>query len=194
MGGAGLTSRARRVKAVSVAVAAVFVSMGLASATSAGPVIGGKTVLKPDRDTFEGLADMSIGVEATGAATFRRKGAQFPIKGGEVKGGPKGSIEHRGGLAFFTEGGPGVKFSKFAIRIGKRKVKLFAKSGRSEVRFLDLDLGDATIGGSEGVNLRIKGADAGLAKQGAEVLSDVFDFPFRKGIPVGVVNVKARLG
>jgi hypothetical protein len=192
--GAGLTCRARLVKGVAAVVAAVLASMGFAAATGADPVIGGKTVLKPDRDTFEGLADMSIGVEATGAATFRRNGAKFPIKGGDVKGGPKGSIEHRGGLAFFTEGGPAVKFSKFTIRIGKRKVKLFAKSGRSEVRFLDLDLGDATIGGSEGVNLRIKGADADLAKQGAEVLSEAFDFPFRKGIPVGVVNVKAQLG
>ena len=44
------------------------------------------------------------------------------------------------------------------------------------------------------VNLRIKGAEATLAKQAAEVLSDVFDFPFRKGIPLALLNVRAQVG
>ena len=58
---------------------------------------------------------------------------------------------------------------------------------------MDLDLSTATIGGSAGTNLKIKGAEATLAKAGAEVLSTTFDFPFHKGIPMGTVTVKASL-
>jgi hypothetical protein len=162
-------------------------------AAIADPVTGGKTVLKFDQATGEGFADMSIGIDTTGAAKSGKHGFNFPIKGGDIKTGPKGTIDHRGGLAFFTEGGPGVKFTKFTIKIGKNKTKLFAKSGGAEVRFIDLDLSGATIGGSSGTNLKIKGADATLAKAGAEVLSDTFNFPFRKGIPLGTVTVKAAL-
>ena len=61
-----------------------------------------------------------------------------------------------------------VKFTQFVVKIGKNKTKLFAKSEHSEVRFLDLDLSDATISGSAGTNLKIKGAAANLAKPGAE--------------------------
>ena len=69
------------------------------------------------------------------------------------------------------------------MEIGKNKTKVFAKSDQSEVRFFDLDLSDATIGGSAGTNLKIKGAEATLAKPGAQVMSEVFDFPFKQGDP-----------
>jgi hypothetical protein len=185
---------ARFATCATVGLAALGAALALATPLSADPVTGGKSVLTPDHATFEGLADMSIGVDATGAAKFRRNGAKFPISGGDVREGPRGSIEHRGGMVFFKRGGPRVKVSKFTIEIGRNKTKLFAKSGRSELRFLDLDLSDATIGGSEGVNLRISGAEATLAKQAAEVLSDEFDFPFRKGIPIGDFNIRAQVG
>ena len=51
-----------------------------------------------------------------------------------------------------------------------------------------LGLAASVAGGSAGTNLKIKGADATLAKAGAEVLSDTFNFPFRKGIPLGTVT------
>jgi hypothetical protein len=177
------------------ALGALVGALALAAATSADPVTGGKTVLKLDQDTAEGFADMSIGIETTGAGKDGKNGLSWPIKGGDVNEGPKGSLEHRGGIAFFTEGGPGTKFSKFRIKIQSAdKAKLFAKSGNSEARFLDLNLKKATIGGSEGVNLKIKGAEAALAKQGAEVLTETFDFPFKKGIPMGTVTIKAAVG
>jgi hypothetical protein len=187
--------RARLAARATVGLAALGAALALAAPLGADPVTGGKSVLTPDHATFEGLADMSIGVDATGAAKFRRNGAKFPIAGGDVREGPRGSIEHRGGMVFLRRGGgPRVKVSKFTIEIGRNKTKLFAKSGRSELRFLDLDLSDATIGGSAGVSLRISGAEATLAKQAAEVLSDVFDFPFRKGIPIGEFNIRAQVG
>lgn len=179
---------------LAVPTALLVGALALAPATNADPVSGGKTVLKPDVDTFEALADMSIGVETTGGAKTGKNGLSFPITGGDINAGPKGELDHKGGLAFFTEGGGSVKFSKFVVKIGKNKTKVFAKSDHSEVRFFDLDLTDATIGGSAGTNLKIKGAEALLAKQGAEVMSDVFDFPFKKGIPLGSVTVKASIG
>ena len=184
----------RRTRAWAVApIMLLAMALVLVPAAGADPVTGGKTVLKFDQATGEGFADMSIGIDTTGAAKNGKRGFSFPIKGGDVNEGPKGTIDHRGGLAFFTEGGPGVKFTKFAVKIGKNKTKLFAKSGGAEVRFMDLDLSTATIGGSAGTNLKIKGAEATLAKAGAEVLSTTFDFPFRKGIPMGTVTVKASL-
>ena len=77
-------------------------------------VTGGKTVLKPDVDTFEGFADMSTSVGATGAARDAAKGVVFPISGGEIDEGPKGTIRHRGGLVFAQNiaGGEILKFSK----------------------------------------------------------------------------------
>ena len=78
-----------------------------------------------------------------------------------------------------------MKFTQFVVKIGKNKTKLFAKSEHSAVRFLDLDLSDATISGSAGTNLKIKGAEASLAKAGAGVLTDTFDVPVPQGDPDG---------
>ena len=179
---------------LAVPTALLVGALALAPSTNADPVSGGKTVLKPDVDTFEALADMSIGVETTGGAKSGKNGLSFPVTGGDVNpAGPKGEIDHKGGLAFFTEGGGSVKFSKFVVKIGKNKTKVFAKSDKSEVRFFDLDLTDASVGGTD-TSLKIKGAEATLAKQGAQVMSDVFDFPFQKGIPLGSVTVKASFG
>lgn len=187
-------SHVRRRLAPRAAVALMAVAGSLALATSAGaePVTGGKTVLKPDPGTFEGLADMSIGVEATGGADAGRNGYSFPITGGEIREGGPGKIQHRGGLLFLTDG-PEVKFSKFFVKLGAEKVKVFAKSGGDEVRFFDLDLDDATVGGGN-TRLRIKGADALLAKEGAQILSETFASDIRKGVPLGIVNVKAEIG
>lgn len=188
-------SRARIAARATAAVAVAGASLALVASAGAEQVTGGKTVLKPDQATFEGFADMSIGIEATGAAKFGGKGAKFPVSGGDVdiaNATPTGLINHRGGLSFFTEGGPGVKFSKFVIKLGKNKSKLFAKSGGAELRFIDIKgVGETAGGGDDGV-VAIPNAKATLAKEGAEVLSETFDFPFRKGIPLGKINVKAQ--
>ncbi len=167
-------------------------SLALATASSADRVADGKTVLKLDDDTFQGFAEQGIGLKTTGAAKDNKNGYVFPMEGGRVNTGPKGEIEHRGGLKFFALNGISVKASKFTARIGKRNVRVYAKSRQSEMRFLDLDLSDARIGGSLGANLRIEG-EATLAKQAAEVLSDSFEMSFPKGADIGVLNIKALM-
>jgi len=184
----------KRVVASGAAIGLV-VALCLAAPAGADPVSGGKSVFKPDVDTFEGFADMTIAVGATGAAKDGRRGVKFPISGGNLNAGPKGSIEHKGGLVFDrnTAAGGTVKFTKFVVEIGKRKAKLFAKSDHAAVRFMDLDL-DAVSNGAGGSNVTVKNAKATLAKAGAGVLSETFDFPFRKGLSMGTMTIKATTG
>ncbi|MDX6582056.1 MAG: hypothetical protein QOI10_1240 [Solirubrobacterales bacterium] len=171
--------------------------LAMAAAAVADPVTGGKSKLAFDQDTGEGFADMGIGITTTGAARTSQGNFKFPIKGGDVNEGPKGEIDHKGGIAFFSEGDTGtgsVKFTQFIVKLGADKAKLFAKSDHAAVRLFDLDLSSATISGSAGVNLKIKDADTSLAKDGAAVLSDTFDFPFHKGTPIGLMTIKATVG
>src|SRR5687767_6650083 len=117
-------------------------ALTVAGTAGADPVTGGKSLFRPDVDTFEGFADMTISVGATGAAEDTPKGVTFPVTGGDFDAGPEGSIEHRGGLVFSrntAEGGV-VKFTQFIVKVGKRKAKVFAKSDHAAVRFMDLDL------------------------------------------------------
>jgi hypothetical protein len=180
-----------RPRIIVFAAAVVVASVTILATASAAPITGGKTVLKPDQDTFEALADMSIGVEPTGAAKLGNNGFKFPISGGKLSQSGKTVIDHRGGIAFFTEGGGSVKFSKLEAQAGANKVKVFAKSDHSEVRFLDVKGGK--VSGTD-TSLTVKGAKASLAKPGAAILSEVFDTDIQKGVPVGVFNVKATIG
>lgn len=188
-------SRARLFACAGSAMAVAAASLALAAPASAVKVTGGTTLLKPNKKTFEGLADMSIGVEATGAAKFRRRGATFPVRGGKLKVNrptPTGLVRHGGGLAFYTEGGPAVKFSKFAVELGRNEARLFAKSGGAAVRFLDIEGVGETAGGGNRNVVVIRKARAVLARQGAKVLRETFNFPFRKGIPLGKITLKAN--
>jgi hypothetical protein len=170
-----------------------------ALATAAGTdqaVTGGKTKLVLDPDTAEGFADIGIGITTTGSARTSQGAFKFEIKNGEVFDGPRGQIAHKGGVAFFSEGDTGtgsVKFTQFIIKLNGEKAKVFAKSDHAAVRLFDLDLGSATVSDTGGAALKIKDADTTLAKPGAEVLSETFDFPFHKGTPIGLTTVKAAL-
>ena len=173
------------------AAAALAAVLALATAAVADPVTGGKTKLALDPDTAEAFADMSIGIEPTGAAKFSQGFFKFPVKGGDLEDTGTGEIEHKGGLAFFTEGGPGVKFTQFVVKVGAGKAKVFAKSEHAAVRLLDIDLGDQS---KRAFDFKIKDADTTLAKEGAQVLSETFDFPFKKGIDMGQTTIKVNVG
>jgi hypothetical protein len=175
---------------VAVAVAG---SLALVTSSSAEPVTGGNTLLKPDTGTFEGLADMSIGVDTTGAAKFGNKGAKFPVTGGIVGEAGKDTIEHKGGIAFFREGGASVKVSKLVIVLGNNKGKVFGKSDGAELTFLKLDLSESEGSGVPG-SIRIEGAQAALTKQSAAVLSEAFDADIQRGVPLGELDINALVG
>jgi hypothetical protein len=176
-----------RVLTVLTAAALVAV-LALGPAATAAPVSSGTTKLALDPDTAEGFADMSIGIEPTGSAKFTQGFFKFPIKGGELDEAGQGLILHKGGIAFFTEGGPGVKFTQFEIKVGANKAKVFAKSEHAAVRLFDISLEGQAKG--KAFDFRIKDADTTLAKEGAGVLSETFDFPFHKGIEMGHITIK----
>jgi hypothetical protein len=183
-----------RVLTALVATAAA-VALALATAAVASPVSSGKTKLALDPDTVEGFADMGIGITTTGAARTAQGFLKFPVKGGDIKPNGRGEVDHKGGIAFFREGdveNPGsVKFSQFIVKIGADKAKVFAKSDHAAVRLFDIDLEGQAQG--RAFDFRIKDADTTLAKEGAQVLSDTFDFPFDKGIDMGHTTIKVLL-
>jgi hypothetical protein len=178
--------------ATTVALAALLAPAASEAASSS--VTGGKVVLKLDSATAEGFADMGIGIETTGRGEDGNHGFSWPISGGagEIRPGPRGSTLSYGGLAFFTEGGPGTKFFDFGVRFGTRKTQVYARSEGSGGRFLTLDMDEAEIS-QNATSLKVKDAPATLTKAGAEVLSNTFDFPFNRGLAMGTVTVKATL-
>jgi hypothetical protein len=178
-----------------LAAIGTIAALAMAGPAGADPVTGGESLFRPDVDTFEGFADMSISVGATGAAEDTPRGVTFPVSGGDFDAGPEGTIEHKGGLVFSrnTADGGVVKFTQFIVKVGKRKAKVFAKSDHAAVRFMDVDF-NAFITSADGDTTTIQHAKVALAKEGAEVLSAAFDFPFHKGIQMGYMTVRIEQG
>lgn len=179
-------------KTAAVAAVAAAATLALAGVSGANGVGPGKTKLKPDQDTFEALADMSISVDTTGKAQWTQTGARFPVTGGDVspRNGFQGIIGHGGGLLFSrSSDGASVKFKRLTIEVEKSKLKLFADADQETLKLAKLD------GGPVGTDtsVQIKNAEATLSRQGAEVLTETFDFPFRKGIPLGTTTTKASV-
>lgn len=177
-----------RATALALAVAAALAFTGAAGANG---VISGKTKLKPDPDTFEALADMSIAVETTGRAEFMPSGARFPVQGGDVapQAGYKGLVVHTGGLRFSREGAS-VKFSRLAFIIRNNKIRVFARANGLEQSLMTLTGGQ--IAGTD-TSFVAKDWEAKLSRRGAETLTETFDFPFQRGIPLGTTTTKATI-
>lgn len=155
-------------------------------------VDSGKTVLSPDIDTFEALSDYGVTVTPVEGAKGNANGLVFPITGGEVKApGPTGSLEHSGGIQFTSSSGAALVLDDFFVKLGHSKAKLFATSGTDEYRFLNLDLSNAVISGSQGADLKIKNIDASLAKPAAKALTEFVGTPIDEGTAIGTLKVKA---
>ena len=181
----------RTTRWLSAAVGAIVASLTIVATTGANAVGPGKTTLVGDPDTLEALADMSIEIEPTGQAEFSRRGIRFPVSGGDIspQDGFKGLVVHSGGVMLSrASDGASVKFSKLSIIIIGDKAKLFAKANGTEMRFMSLK--DGELGGTD-TSFQLKDAEATLAEPAAELMSAAFDFPFRKGIPLGTTTTKA---
>ena len=176
---------------VAIAAASVAAMLAMGALSSANGVKSGKTKLRPDVDTFEALADMSISVETTGQAEFKPSGAKFPISGGDIdpNAGFQGIYGHKGGLMFSRSDGASVKFNRLEIVIDKQ-VKLFAFADDDPIKLAKLQGG--AIAGTD-TEFEVQNFKTLLSKQGAEVLTETFDFPFQKGIPLGRITSKATI-
>lgn len=156
-------------------------------------VVGGKSLLAPDVELFEALADYGVTATPVEGAKANNKGLVFPITGGEVRSDIVGTIEHRGGIKFTNANtGATVTFDDFLVKIGKSKAKLFATTGTDAVRFLNLDLSDSQVDGEQGGALKIKNITALLAKPATAILSEVVGAKINKNAIVGVMKVKAQ--
>ena len=182
--------RSRR--ALSVA-AALAVCLAIPAATSADPVIGGRSVLNPDPEALETLAAMDINTRSTGRAVIGANGVRFPIVGGDVTvhDAVRALIKHTGGLEFRRhDDGARVKFSKLSVSIVEDRLKVFAKSGGERVRFFDI--APTEISGSDS-SMRMEDAKLTLAQESAEIFTETFGAGFEKGDPVGRLTVEAEI-
>ena len=180
--------RRRSVVALSV-VAAVLAVPAVASAST---ITSGELGLEPDQATFEGFADMGITVEATGQAAFGSDGLSIPFKKSGVGPPPhfRGIVDARGGLLFSRADGAELKLKHPQLKIGTERVKLYFNATGD--RFLRLTtIKNFEITGDER-GFELTGGEAGLSKPAAKVLSDSFDFPFRRGIPLGTMSIEAK--
>ena len=173
----------RRLLASFAAAAAIVLTLGVAASADAKTL--GSTTLKPDKATFEALADLGVAVTPVNPAKAGKKGIAFPITGAKLDKNLTGSIDHKGGLKF-AAGDTKLVVKNFVVKIGKEKSKLIAYAGKQKVKLLDLDLGDAKVknGGKTVSNVK-----ASLAKPGAEALSATFGADIEKGTPIGKVTV-----
>jgi hypothetical protein len=188
----------RRAAVLSSALVLSLTVAGIASAKTdkadSFDVTSGKSVLAPDVDMFEALSDYGVTATPVEGAKANNHGFVFEITGGEVKApGPTGSIEHSGGINFTNaNSGATITFDDFLIKLGHSKAKLFATTGTDAVRFLNLDLSNATVSGSQGADLKIKNLDATLAKPATQLLSDVVGVEINKNAAIGTLKVKAQ--
>ncbi len=187
-----MSDASRRIRLLALPALAAT-TLVLAATVAAEPVTGGKTVLVPNQETFEALSDMGIEIATTGGAKFGGKGAKFTVTGGIVGEAGKDTIEHKGGLLFSRDEGGAVKVANFTAVLGEQKGKLFAKSNGAQLAFLKLDLSGAEQSGVPG-SISIEGAEASLTKQSGAVFTDAFDAEFRRGVPVGELNIEAQFG
>lgn len=187
----------RRTLVLSVALVLTLALGSLAFASAkqdSFDVVSGKSVLSPDVDMFEALNDYGVTATPVEGAKANNKGFVFKITGGEVTApGPTGTIEHSGGIEFTNANtGATVTFDDFLVKLGRNKAKLFATTGTDAMRFLNLDLSDATVSGSQGADLKIKNLDATLARPATAVLSDVVGAEINKNAPIGTLKIKAQ--
>jgi hypothetical protein len=168
-------------------------SLALVAGATANGVKSGEIKLKPDRDTFEALADMGIAVKPKGSARFRDGAFAFPATGGDVDpdAAYQGLVGGDGALKLIRESdGAKLKLKNVQFVIHKRKADL---GGFADGAFVKLAKVDRYGILSDGNSFDLKMGKATLSRVGAEVLSDTFDFPFRRGIPLGRVAVSAKV-
>jgi hypothetical protein len=156
-------------------------------------LVGGKSVLSTDVDTFEALSDYGVTATAVNGAKSNNHGLVFPITGGVVQNnGPTGTVEHTGGIQFTNSSGVAMVFEDFVLKISHNKGKLFATVGPEEFRFLNVDLSGATFSGYPD-NLNIKNLDATLAKPAAKAMSSFVGTDIDKGTKIGTLKVKGEV-
>jgi hypothetical protein len=158
--------------------------------------LGGKTLLKVDKDTAAALKDAGVKVEATGAAegpTAKHPYFAFPIVGGKVEKDPLGGkIVHSGGLSFSADS-ESVVVKRFVIDLDRGVLTAKVAGTGQRIDLLKLGAPESAKVGSEKIVLR--GVDAKLTAQAAKALNEAFDTDlFAGGLLIGEATVIAKIG
>lgn len=177
-----------------VALTAACAAMAVfAVQVNANGVVSGEVELAPDQATFEGFADMGIAVEPTGPASIGGSGFIFPANGGDIDPAAnyQGIIGGLGGVKFTRAGdGAKVKFKALSVVIGPRKASIGAAVRNTFVKFAKVTEYD--ISGND-KSFQLKNGATTLSRGAAKLMKRKFDFPFRRGIPLGTLDIKAKL-
>ena len=159
------------------------------------PVIGGKTLLKLDKDTAAALSDAGVEVEATGKATGPNGNGvlRFPIVGVKVDKDPLGGrIVHSGGLAFSTDS-ERVEVRRFVIDLDRGVLTAEVAGAGQRIDLLRLGAPEGVKVGSE--RLVLRDINAKLTAQAAAALNGAFDTDlFEGGLLIGEATVLAHIG
>ena len=181
-------------RALFALVAAVALTLVVASPASAAKL--GSSTLKPNHGTFEGFADIGIGVETTGKAKGTDKGLHFPITRGSVD--PetgKAKFWHTGGLKF-SYNGMSVEFSDFIVKVAGKKNLIKASIEGGKTRFADLNAKKLDIV-QKGTKFTYSNIKVFLAKKGAKLIEKELglgsDYDLA-GIKLGKLTTKFKSG
>jgi hypothetical protein len=198
---AGVSAAALVTLAGAMALALIALALSATPAQSAErnanttQVIGGKTLLKLDKDTAAALSDAGVKVEATGKATGPNGDGvlRFPIVGVKVDKDPLGGrIVHSGGLAFSTDS-ERVVVRRFVIDLDRGVLTAEVAGAGQRIDLLRLGAPEGVKVGSE--RLVLRDIDAKLTAQAAAALNEAFDTDlFEGGLLIGEATVLAHIG
>ena len=190
-----MTNKTNLARALFALVAAIAVTLVVASPASASKL--GSSTLKPNHGTFEGFADIGIGVETTGKAKGTDKGLHFPITRGSVD--PetgKAKFWHTGGLKF-SYNGMSVEFSDFIVKVAGKKNLIKGDIGSGKTRFADLNAKKIDIQEKKDGKLLYSNIKVFLAKKGAKLIEKELglgsDYDLA-GIKLGKLTTKFKSG
>ena len=177
-----------------IALAAVAVALLVPSAAQAAKTVtGGKSTLKLNKRTAEGLADSGVRLRTIKPARSGAEGITFPIVSGELKtrNSVTGTLKHSGGLKFAMDG-MRVKAKSFVVDL-ERRSKLTARIGGDRIALLKLDTDNAEADVGKRV-VTVSGLKSSLTSSGAKALNKGLDTDlFRKGVKFGKLGSKARI-
>jgi hypothetical protein len=176
-----------------LATSAVALVAAPAALADSAKLASGSTVLTLDKATVKVLTSSNVRLAPIRPGAAGKGGTvSFPITGGlvDVETGA-GTVTHSGGLVFRANG-ESVRLTKFTVKVGANKSRLFASVGDARIAILDLNVKKAKIsrGGTDGTALIVGNVKGTLTGVAARALNSAFDTTlFKKGISLGTASV-----
>lgn len=182
-------------KTITTRALLVLVGVAAAALLVAAPASAGKsggTTLAPNHQTFEGFADIGIGVKTTGKAHTTSGGLHFPVVQAKVD--PEtgaAKFVHKGGLKF-TYNGMSLKIKNLIVKIGAKNVIKAQMKGGGKVRFADLKINKMNIDQKKNGKFVYSNIRAFVAKPFAKAMTSQTGVQNLDGVKLGKLTTKAK--